>query len=525
MKKVIFYLLLLVNFLLPLAIVSNRVDGDLGWHLRFGQELHNGIFPYIDTYTYSKYGTAWTNHEWGGGWLIWLIYSRLGYWWLNLCISLMITFSFLLIGKTYFKKITSVFLAVTLLCQLSIMHIYVTRLALLAMFFAALTIYLLENSKNNRRFLFAIPPLFWLWSALHGSWILGFIIANIYIGSAIVTKFIPNKFLPKIKEVRIPTDLIYKIFSAQIVAALMIIINPYGITIWKEIIQYFGQSYYKMHTTEWLPSYVFPIFWQILIIQTIALVFCFYGFFKKKINLTNLLIFTAFYYAAFTYKRQAVFIGLLSAVVLTGVVEYILIELQNVKIFHNTNTQKILQLLSIFVLVFLSTYYVFNIHFTNNVWEDKYLAERNAFPFDGVHWLQSQETKPIKIFNTFHWGAYLNWTMPNALIYFDGRGTATWMYDKNITMLERYQDIVFNPGGLEKIEADNVDYILLRQPSFISITKPDLINNWMFGKEAAVETLSEPLQLENEINKSANWKKVYSDRQVNIWQNINHALR
>ncbi len=523
MQKIIFYLLLFLSFLLPLAIISNSFDGDLGWHLRFGQELHAGAFPYTDTYTYSKYGTPWTNHEWGGDWLFWLIYSRLGYWWLNLLAAMSVTLAFLLIGKTFLKKINSTFLAVAILSMWSITHIFVARLAMFTPLFAALTFFIIEKSKNNQRWLYVIPPIFWLWSVLHGSWILGFIILNIYLATAIFIKIIPKKYFHYFNEIALPKNLIYKIILAQIITTLLITINPYGGKIWTEIIQYFGQNYYKMYINEWVPSYTFPIFWKILIIQTVALVFAVYGFIKKKISFTHLIIFLAFYYVAIAYKRQAIFMGLLSAVVLTKVVLLIQIELSKIKFLNDNIIKKSGYFFSTSALVLLSLYYFSNIHFTNDIWTDKYLAKTNAFPYEAISWMRTNVKQPIRFFNSFDWGGYLNWMMPNALIYFDGRGTATWMYEKNKSMLEHYHEILSNNGGLTEIENDKVNYILLRQSTFIMMAKPDAVNDWMFGKDATKTTYLTPTQLEKDLILSSNWKKVYSDRQTNIWQNINRA--
>ncbi|MFA6423886.1 MAG: hypothetical protein WCV83_01065 [Candidatus Magasanikbacteria bacterium] len=525
MKKLLFYLLLLLTILLPLAIVSNSFDADLGWHLRFGQELHSGNFPYTDTYTYSKFGSPWTNHEWGGDWLFWLIYSKIGYWWLNVLCTLSITLAFLILGKTFYKKISSTFLATTVLCQWAITHIFVTRLAMFTPLFAALTFYLIEKAKINHRWLYLIPPMFWLWSALHGSWILGFIILNLYLISALVIKFVPKKYFNYLNETRWPSELLYKIILMQIMAVILITINPYGIKIWQEIFQYFGQNYYKLHTTEWLPSYTFPIFWKILIIQTVSLVFVVYGFIKKKVEFTHLLIFLAFFYTSIQYKRQAILIGLLSAVVLAYVFDFIKIALIKIKFLNDNIIKNSFYFFSISVLVLLSLHYASKVHFTTNIWEDKYLTERNSYPYEAVRWLKNKTIKPIKIFNSFNWGGYMNWTMPNALVYFDGRGTATWMYDKNKTMLENYGEIVTNPDGIKEIEKDEVDFVIRTQTNFIPMAKPDIVNDWMFGKDAAEISFLKQDQLSKDLDISNNWKKVYSDKYANIWQNLNHVPR
>jgi hypothetical protein len=522
MKKTIFYLLLILNLLLPLTIISNTLDGDLGWHLRFGQKLHTGNFPYLDTYTYSKHGNPWTNHEWGGDWLFWLIYSNLGYFGLVIITSLAITLAFLIIGQTFFHKITSIFLTISLVCQWTITHILVARLAMFTALFAALIIYLLERSKNNDKFLYIIAPVLYLWSVLHGSWILGFIIINIYLVTAVTNKVIPIKYQFWLKEKSWTNNFIYKIIFIQLLASGLIIINPYGIKIWQEIIGYFGQNYYKAHITEWVPSYTFPIFWKILILQTIALVFVIYGFSKKQINLTHLLLFIAFYYVAITYKRQGLLIGLLSAPVLYGTIDNASKIFNAKNRFQNNLNKKIIYFFLIITLIILSLNYLLKIHYSPDIWADKIVAKNNSFPYEAVTWLKTNTKSNLKIFNEFSWGGYLNWTVPYDLVYFDGRGAATWRYDNRRTLLEHYFEILDKSEGLKEIENDGADLVFLRRANFIPLAKPDVVNNWFFG-DSYLKNYIEKNQLEKNLDESKNWQKIYTDKQANIWQNLNRA--
>jgi len=522
MKKIIFYLLLLLNFLLPLAIISNTLDGDLGWHLRFGQSLHTEAFPYLDTYTYSKYGTPWTNHEWGGDWLFWLVYSKIGYFGLVFITSLAITLAFLFIAVAFSQKINSKFLAISLVCQWSLTHIFVARLAMFTPLFMALTIFILEKSKKQSLFLYGLIPTIYLWSAIHGSWILAFIIINIYLCGNILNRLIPAKYQLWAKEDTWKNNFIYKIILIQITAAATTIINPYGIKIWQEIIAYFGQNYYKAHITEWVPSYTFPIFWKILIIQTIALVFVIYGFKKKKISLDKILLFCAFYYVAIAYKRQAILIGLLSVPVLNNVSDRALIVLKNNKFYENNLNKKLIYFFLIFTLIILSISYILKTNFNNDIWKQKTVTENNSLPYEGTRWLINNSQPRTKIFNEFSWGGYLNWNLPNDLIYFDGRGTATWMYDQKHTMLEHYFSVLDSQSGLTEIKQDGVDYVFLRRTNFIPMAKPDLVNNWFFGTSYQ-GAYTQATTLEQSLEKSTDWKKVYSDKQSNIWQRVNRA--
>lgn len=524
MKKIIFYLLLLLNILLPLCIMSNTIDGDFGWHLRFGQELHSSQpFPYLDTYTYTFYGKPWTNHEWGSDYLIWFVYDHMGYWWLNIFLSLSIFFAFLIIGKTFFKKINSLYLVVALFCQYFIEHIYVPRPTMLTPLFFAFTVYFLEKSKQNYRWLFALPPILWLWSVLHGGWILGFIIINIYFGCHLFTKIIPNKFKKYLNEETLDKKWILAIIATQLIGVILITINPYGLNIFKEIYEYYGQDFYKQHIGEWIPSYAFPIFWGILTAQTTSLVFITYGYIKKKVTFTQLMLFCALFYAAIMYKRQAVFMSLLSAPILAQTFELAGLELAKLTFFKKTFIHKTILIFLTPTLIFLVLSYLNQLHFTTDPWNDRTIIENGTFSFDGLIWLKNNAEPKSKIFSEFSWASLMNWEAKQAYVFFDGRGTATWMYNKNTSMLEYYYNIRDNVDGLSQLESLGTNYIILRQPRFAPFAKPDFINEKLFGSRIEKMVYLHKDQIQKNLENSKNWQLVYTDIRTNIWKRINLA--
>jgi hypothetical protein len=523
MKKALFYILLLLNFIYPLKIVSNALDGDFGWHLRFGQDIHTqATFPYLDTYTYTKFGQPWINHEWGGDWLFYQIYTNLGYFWINIITALVSTLAFLIIGKAFCKKITPSFLFFSLTCQMAVFHIFSPRLAMFGQFFAALIILAFEKYDTHPRALYIIPVIIYLWSILHGSWILGFIIVNLYLGAAILPNLIPEKYHQYFTDKKRSKAFIYQLIIVQIIAAGLVIINPYGIKIWTEVLQYFGQNYYKSHISEWTPSYAYPVFPKILILQTISLVLIIYGAYKKRVRLTHVLFFIAFFLAAFFYKRQGIFTALLSAPILEHTAILVRTELSRFSLYKFIQRQQdkfywMLAMLFIFLLVVYSLL----IHYTTDPWNDQKLSNNNAPPYEATTFLQQYiANKKVKIFNEFSWGGYLNWMLPNALVYLDGRGTATWMYDKDTSMLEYYINLKERDDAVKIIEQEGADYIMLRQPTFIISGRPGWTDKYLFGKNFKKYFVDHEKKLEEQINNSPSWQKIYNDKRAIIWKHI-----
>ena len=519
MKKLLFWLLLALNFTFPLMVVSNRVDNDFGFHLRFGQDLHTQTtFPYLDTYTYTKYGQPWVNHEWGGDWLIYEIYNRLGYWWINIIAILFSTLGFLIIGKAFNKKITPTFLFFMLLCQWSVSHIFSPRLAMWTQFFAALVFYLIENWSKKRWAIYLIAPILWIWSLMHGSWSVGFIIMNMYLGVMLLGLILPKKYAHYLNEKPVSKNFIYDLIAVQILSLILIAINPYGLGIYREIAVYFSQSYYKSYITEWMPSYTYPMFFSILIMQTIALVLMCYGFLKRRLSFTHLLLFIAFFYSSIFYKRQAIFMALMIPMIFENTWEIVWPELN--KIFKKYFSLKTFNICLIIIVGFGVYYTTTNVHYTKDFWNDEQLFVANSQPFAAAKFLNQTLKQPSKVFNEFSWGAYLNWAVPNALVFLDGRGTVSWMYNSTTTMLQEYVDMKNNDGALKRVENTGAQYILLRQPKFVIASAPKKIDFIFFGSDFQKKLGIDKTPLEIELDKSANWKKIFSDTKANIWQKI-----
>lgn len=525
MKKLIFALALAANFILILAVMSNTFDGDLGWHLRFGRDwAQSGHFPYTDSYTYSKFGTAYTNHEWGGDALFWFIYSRFGYTPLLLLTASWILAAFLLIQKTFLKKITAASLISSFVAIWSVTHLLVMRLAMITPLLAAATIYLLEKIDDDKKqLLWLLAPLLGVWSYLHGSWILGFIIINIYFFTSLTQKIAPKKIekylFGKIWDNRV----FYQLLCVQALAILIIALNPYGLKIFTEIADYFQQGYYKKYISEWIPSYTFPIFWEVLILQTVALTLAARGYFSRRLTARQAVLYLAFFYSAWKYKRNALLIAPLAAPILTATAEHIYDKIKTAPLLAAGKILKLPALYAVIVLLSLNASYTLKIHLSSDIWSDPRLLLPHSFPLPAVTFLRARlNGQTPKIFNDFNWGGYLIYALPNAPIYLDGRGTATWMYSSSTSMLAHYHAIIKNPGGLAEIEKDNVRYVLMEKSNYFFVGPPDGINQLLFGSKLDAIFDATPHQLEIDLRASPKWELIYSDTNANIWERINH---
>lgn len=525
--QVLRFLLLAVIFFYIFFLVSHSFDFDLGWHLRFGKEMwEEHRFPYYDTYTWPHYGQKWVNHEWGGDALLWLLYSQFGYIALMILMSFAVWGSLILVQRIFFPRISTLGLVVGLFAAWSVKHIMVMRLALLGPIFLVALWYTLERLPDKKRY-YAWPVILWLWSILHGSWILGFIVINIYIFGNLAQRLLQQyTTLPFPKEAW-PLPLIFRAIVWQLVAAAVITLNPYGVAIWKEILHYFSASYFKAWITEWLPTYTPPIFWNSLPIVGFGLFALIVAWRKKALTLAQLLLGIAFFISALQYKRNILFFALISIPLLTAGLHYIIQALRQTtwwqKFFTDARLRGFFYAYGIAATLLLLVFYTTQLPPKRDIWEQPSLLEEHYMPVAATEFLKTRtRDQNIYLFNYFSWGGYLIWELPEALIFLDGRGTVTWQVpETQENSLAYYSAILTEPEGLRKLEQGPTNYILLKKENYFILPPLSSFDRLVFTDDHP-PTVYRPLasQIFADLSASKNWIQVYSDDRAAIWERV-----
>ncbi|MGF1573325.1 MAG: hypothetical protein ACFCU1_09655 [Sumerlaeia bacterium] len=174
---------------LLLTLVPIRSDNDCWWHVKSGEYISANGLPEKDVFAHTAEDYDWHNHEWLtqvamwkihdfgertslGGWrmlllatgiVVWL--TMLLFWFLawqisgNHWIALWVVLMALGVGRrTYFARppvVTNLLLALLIL-----------------------VLYGVQERGISRWFLLALPPLFALWSNLHGGWFAGLVVLS-----------------------------------------------------------------------------------------------------------------------------------------------------------------------------------------------------------------------------------------------------------------------------------------------------------------------------------------------------------
>ena len=85
---------------------------------------------------------------------------------------------------------------------------------------------------------------------------------------------------------------------------------------------------------------------------------------------------------------------------------------------------------------------------------------REAVPYEALHWLQKNPPKG-HLFNSYNWGGYLEWTLPQTPTFIDGRAD---LYGKDI--IAQWREVTSGtPTGFAILDQWKIQTILL-EPSW-----------------------------------------------------------
>jgi len=521
-NRIIWTLFFLFVFVFLLRNSFSYLDPDLGWHLRVGQEiLESKSVPSVEYYDYTLAGKKWVDHEWLTNAVIYFIYNHFGYIVLNIIFALLIITMLLTMNafiKKYFVSSAAYFWLPFVLIPLETLGVVaisphigvrVQEIGILFLLLLLIIIKKFESTKNQTT-LFWLIPLFYLWSCLHGSFLIGFCLLGLWA----VIKFIENftRRLPRLSFLKSP-DLLAKkdlfIFSGFSLAAFAVtFFTPYGFKLYLFLLGY-ADNFYTKHISEWLPAFTYPFqYHQLLYLSfagAILLIYFFNFYYSKKqqknfpaqLDLWQISLFFIFLLLAFKSRRHFPLFFIVSLPIIAGLLAQ---ELSQKKLRISFNNFFVKSYLAIaFVLVIAALFLKTN--FTNEPFNNVKFCR--YYPCAALDFLKTdRHYLDLKIFNSYNWGGYLIWAWPEKQLFIDGR-LPQYPY-KNHTFLEEYYEFFNKEKTEQKLSEYDIQLILLR------VDQPTKVKWWekkLFGIE------------ESKINSNLNSLVEYFDA-ANEWENI-----
>lgn len=154
-------------------MVRRVISWDLWWHMASGRFfLENGCFPPLGTFTFSPNSSSTaTSQVWFGDIILYSIYSMGGFLGLQAFRTLMILCPIFLIFNISKVKYSIWTLLFSIMMVVGTMQKHLIKNAIYAMLFVSLMVWFWIQIKqfNRKYFIWFYPPMFYLWSIMHGS--------------------------------------------------------------------------------------------------------------------------------------------------------------------------------------------------------------------------------------------------------------------------------------------------------------------------------------------------------------------
>jgi hypothetical protein len=536
----LFFSFYLAVFSFILSISFQLVDPDLPWHLRIGKDIaESGAAPSIDLYTRPLLGHSFIDHEWLFNLIFYLIYDRSGFIALNLIFAFIITLSLYLLkrlAQIYFispydkdksvpltDKAMLIIMTLTAYVAFAMKPHYGARMQHLGNLLFLLLLYIVYSAKKNKKplILFLLPPLFWLWANLHGSFMLGLVILWAWLAynflesafSAFWSRFFETKPMAKAELVRLSLN--------TALASAITLVNPYGPGLYSFLSGY-KNNYYMTAISEWRPFFYLPIQYHHIVITAffVAILFLSASIYLKKIsafgikkhiprpNLWNWCL--ALLFLALSLKSKRHF-PLFFIAAFPLMVQFLHFEISKESGIRLKERHK-----SILKGFLLTAFLVFSVYTLTkiNYFNDPFVkANSPQLPHNIVDHLKDlEDLENRKIYNNYGWGGFFLWTLPEAKMFIDGR--MPQVAYENHSILEEYSEFKKEERSEEMLKKHEIDLVILKKEAPLRLNKTELL----FLKLEENDLKKNDNYLPQYLSESPDWFLSYDDEIGQIYQ-------
>jgi len=484
-KQLVICLVFLAVFAMSARV---SVDTDTWWHLSAGQWIvENRQVLQQDIFSYTRAGEAWQYP----GWLVeapmFAIYQAFGPGGLNMWTAAMVTLTFWFVWKTLSGgEFTRAF--VVILAAAASGVFWAARPNMMTFLLAGVFLWILEEHREkwnahshnagssqetdlskgmvdggqptadhsrplaNSCRLWLLPILMVIWANSHGGFAVGFIYWGAY--------FVDGLVRWRVKSVKPMYVQLLAIMGLLMIVGVCI--NPSGPvmllypfkTIGIEVLQNFIQEWQSPNFHEWQ---VHPFIWLLLL--TLGAV----GISRKRISLVDFLLVAGLSYLGLIAARNIALFALVAPMVLTRHVQPFLEDIgQRLRFRRPAKTpvrtqrwQSILNWIILSVLI-LAVLLKSSLVIPRSVNQEHF---EESLPVAAVAFLKEAQPEG-QLFNSYNWGGYLMWALPEYPIFVDGR---TDLYGDEI--IGQWLQVVQRESGWEQVLDDWDARIILLEPS------------------------------------------------------------
>lgn len=425
LENLMFWVTLLLVFIIAIRV---PLDSDMWWHLKAGEYFCERGSPLLqDIFSYPMQGEMWINHSWLGEVVLYWFYRNAGFWGLGFVVALTATATMAILYRTI--RGGAIFKAwFVILSAIISSFIWSPRPQIFSqlMFTILLGLVLKYRDQSDRRASVWVFILFVLWSNLHGGYSLGILLLIfLFAGESFQT------FLLTSNRNREDLHRLKKLVTWIVLAGIGVLINPNGINTLIIPFKTVGVQVLQTLIDEWASPDFHQLAMQPFVLLLFAVILSF-SLTKKRVSGFELAGFLGFTYLALVAKRNFAPFAVFSTLVVANHLPEILTEIgSNLKQiwvdrfghkitrqstlsagFRRTVNLWIVGLLG--MIAILKWFYV-----THPTVVAAYEAQ--FYPQRAVVFLKDAGVPAGNVLNSYGWGGYLIWNLPETAVFVDGR--------------------------------------------------------------------------------------------------------
>lgn len=453
------------------------IDPDLWWHLKYGELIFKThSVPASDIFSYTLSGYHWANSYWASDLVLYLVFLAGGFAAIPVVLSALFAISIL-----YFSnKLKGAFLPTLLASAFSAVSIYLTVAAnrpilFSAVFFVILwRFFLFEDFKGLK--LLILPALFLFWVNMH---------ADFVVGLAIFLTFIFFKFLTDLSARKLSKNTLM-LCIIWLTCAATVVVNPFGTELIKTLLNERSLVLQFSVIKEWQPvsfknmyEYIYFVLLLSFDIWSLLFVIKKYPLFADKYK--RWFVSVVVIMTAMMSIRSIYFIRALS-IFSFPLIYYFFNEFSPFASIINATKmyKKILYIILVLDASILLLWFTKSFVASFDVKESSALG---GYPYGAVQFIRKNKPEG-NMFNSYVWGGYLIYYLPEYKTFIDGRMTS-WNYQGK-QFLQTYLDI----------EGASDSYLVDKE----------------LEKYGVGFTLLKPSSSLNSYLQRSGWKKVYEDK-------------
>lgn len=463
---------MLAGLLAILAVLTVRQrfnDPDMWWHLKTGEVIvTTHTIPTTDLFSYTTNHHAWIPHEWLSQVLMYEAYKWGGYSglmvWLCLFSAILLITGYILCSF-YSGNSKTAFLGALIIWLFSTTGLAI-RPQLIGYTFLILELLLVHLGRTrNPRWFFGLPPLFAVWVNCHGSFFLGFLLLGVFLFCSFFNFKMGLLICSRwgFQRRRI-------LALAILLSAIALFLNPVGV---KQILYplntMLDQPVSLSQIDEWK-----PLTWNdprgVALIAILGCIFLLLITRLWEFHWHEMLLLGLGTYLAISHQRMAFVFGILAAPILSRLLSSSWDRYDAERDHPWANAALITTSLLMSLLAFPNDQ-----HLLRQVNEGNPVK---AVAFIKTHHLSGH------MLNSYVYGGYLIWAMPEHPVFLDGRGD---LFDWTGVLGQFSQWATLQSDPTILLNKYNVDFCLLERGSPMARVLP-LLHDWkiIYSDDASV---------------------------------------